>query len=132
MKLCKPAHADRRTDKDFRPGGLHNPRAWITATHGDRAQGALKMVGVDRNVRVIQEDTQSGTSFAGIRQCFGQSAAGQEAVLFKGICDPEEEAIDPGLGMLLSPGLFVGSVALSLHRNQAMMLVLTEVGNDQC
>lgn len=67
--------------------------------HGDRAQRAFQMVGIDRHVRVGQLDLQPQSSFARIGQGPGQRMARQQPLRLELLIDPGEEPFDDRLGM---------------------------------
>lgn len=66
----------------------------VLAPHRNGPQAALQMVGVDRNVRIAQEQFQPGTAFARIGQRLGEGIAGQKALAFELLIDPLEQGLD--------------------------------------
>jgi hypothetical protein len=44
--------------------------------HRDNAQGALQMIGVDRNIRIIEVNFKAGTPFTQVRERASEGATG--------------------------------------------------------
>jgi len=94
----------------------------VLLTHRDHAQRTLKVVRVDRYLRVVQVDRQADSSLADIRQRTEEGTARQESLLVELLVDPGEEAFVDGFRLLLSAS------ELGLPR-QAIVRVV-ELGDD--
>ena len=78
------------------PPRASKPTAMMTAAaaHGDDSEGALEMVGIDRNIRIGEEHLQAEPTFASIGQCFDERMSGREALALELPIDPVEEDLD--------------------------------------
>ena len=67
--------------------------------HGNDAERAFQVVGIDGDVRVGKEYFQSESSLSRIGQCSRERAFRQQALILEALCHPVEEAIHQGLGV---------------------------------
>ena len=71
-------------------------------SHRGDPQGALKMVRIDRYVRVIQVNRQAGAALPDISQRAQEGAARQVSLRVERLVDPGEKALNDGFRLLLA------------------------------
>ena len=54
-----------------------------TATHRNRPERTLQVVGVDGDIRIVEEDFKPASSISDLGKCLGQRTAWQEALVFE-------------------------------------------------
>ena len=73
---------------------FHNYEPRIVSAHGNNAQRALEMVGVDRDIRIGDEHLKAQPAGFGIGERLNERMTGREALTFELAVDPVEEDFD--------------------------------------
>ena len=78
---------------------FHNYELRIVSAHGNNAQRALEMVGVDRDIRIGDEHLEAQPAGFGIDQRLDERMSGREPLAFELALDPVEEDLELGFAV---------------------------------